>query len=99
MKRTTLLIGLFVTLMLGSAQALLAQTILATVVESSGIVEVLRPNDDYEPRPAPKGTTLKDGELIRVQPDSEAVVRCSGSSLTRYIPDDGVARGIADFCS
>lgn len=99
MKPVLFLVGCAIALTLVTVQSVLAQnSILATVITISGTVQVLSP-PDYQPRSAAVGTSLREGDLIKVQPGSTAVVRCQNSSLTRTIPNDGVAQGIANFCS
>lgn len=85
--------------MVGQPELSQAQTqVIADLVEAKGKVELNHNQTGY--KAVPSGTTLKFGDLLRVSPGSRAVIRCrSNPAATWTIPDDGVPRGVANYCS
>lgn len=67
----------------------------ATVVE--GTVEAKYEASRYETLTI--GKPIYQGALLRAKPGSKAKIRCNSNQVDWRIPDNGVPRGVSNYCS
>lgn len=71
---------------------------IATVTKTQGTVQLKRRNDSGY-APARANAPLFWGDSLRAKKGSVGVIRCKSDSVEWVVPDDGLPRGVANFCS
>ena len=67
----------------------------ATVVE--GAIDAKYEAPRYETLTT--GKSIYQGALLRAKPGSKVKIRCNSNQVDWRIPDDGVPRGVSNYCS
>lgn len=67
----------------------------ATVVE--GVVDAKYETARYETLTT--GSSIYQGALLKAKPGSKVKIRCNSNQVDWRIPDNGVPRGVSNYCS